>query len=469
MKRLISSFLIIAVLYNLFITAPGCANMIPPTGGPRDSLPPVLLNATPRDSSLNFNSKRIIFTFDEYVQLQDVQQNLIVSPVPKNTPTVEHRLRNVTVTLRDTLEENTTYTLNFGNSIRDNNEGNPLKNFTYSFSTGQQLDSFSLTGNVTLAETGKVDSTMIVMLHNNLADSSVSKGRPRYIARVDGKGNFYFQNLPEGTFRLYALKDEGGMRRYGSRSQLFAYADDPVTIPHNDSSIQLRAFIDTVELDDDLPASQPQSNANAQPKRITYSTNLINNSVQDLLSPLVINITQAPLKTFDSTKVQLFNEQFQPSTGYKVSLDTTGKIITITNPWVEASVYNLVIGPDFATDTLNKTLGITDTLNFKTRNESDYGSVRLRFLNLDLSKNPILQFVQNDKVVKSYPMAGREFATKLFEPGEYNLRIVLDENKNGIWDTGKFLTEKRQPERIIFIERKVNIKANWDNEIDITL
>lgn len=468
MKRLLPGFLILAALYGIFFTAPGCANMIPPTGGPRDSLPPVLLNATPRDSSLNFNSKKITFTFNEYVQLTDVQQNLIVSPVPKTNPTVEYKLRNVTVTLRDTLEENTTYTLNFGNSIRDNNEGNPLKNFSYAFSTGPELDSFSLQGNVTIAETGKVDSTLIVLLHQNLADSAVSKERPRYIARLDGAGNFMFQNLPAGTFNLYALKDEGGMRRYSSPGQLFAYSDAPVVVPFSGEDIKLRAFIDSVIVDDDLPASSG-ANAAAQPKTLQYNTNLINNSVQDLLSPLELTVRNVPFKTFDSNGVKLYNELYQLEPSYTARLDTSNLKVTITNPWKENTTYNLILDKAFATDTLNRSLAKTDTLTFQTKRENEYGAVRLRFLNLDLSLNPILQFVQNDQVVKSYPMSGRDFATKLFEPGEYSLRIVLDENKNGIWDTGKFLREKRQPERIIFIERKVNVKANWDNEIDITL
>jgi hypothetical protein len=467
MKRLLPGFLILAAVYGIFFTAPGCANMIPPTGGPRDSLPPVLMNATPRDSSLNFNSKKITFTFNEYVQLTDVQQNLIVSPVPKTNPTVEFKLRNVTVTLRDTLEENTTYTLNFGNSIRDNNEGNPLKNFSYAFSTGPELDSFSLQGNVTIAETGKVDSTLIVILHQNLADSAVSKERPRYIARLDGSGNFMFQNLPSGTFNLYALKDEGGMRRYSSPGQLFAYADAPVVIPFSGEEIKLRAFIDSVIVDDDLPA--PSGANAAQPKTLQYNTNLINNSVQDLLSPLELTVRNVPFKTFDSNGVKLYNELYQLEPSYSAKLDTSNFKVIITNRWKENTTYNLILDKAFATDTLNRSLAKTDTLTFQTKRENEYGAVRLRFLNLDLSLNPILQFVQSDKVIKSYPMSGREFATKLFEPGEYSLRIVLDENKNGIWDTGKFLREKRQPERIIFIERKVNVKANWDNEIDITL
>src|SRR5690606_11355640 len=130
------------------------------------------------------------------------QQNLLVSPVPKITPTVESKLREVTVTLRDTLEENTTYSLNFGDAIKDVNEGNPVRNFTYIFTTGSRLDSLSITGNVLLAESGKVDTTLIVVLQTDYADSALRE-RPRYVAKLDSRGYFRFGNLPAATYALY--------------------------------------------------------------------------------------------------------------------------------------------------------------------------------------------------------------------------------------------------------------------------
>jgi hypothetical protein len=111
----------------------GCANIAAPTGGFRDSLPPVLLGVVPRDSFEHFTEKKIVFTFNEYVELNEIQQNLLVSPTPKINPIVESKLRTVTVRIKDTLEENTTYSINFGNAIRDINEGNALKDFTIYF------------------------------------------------------------------------------------------------------------------------------------------------------------------------------------------------------------------------------------------------------------------------------------------------------------------------------------------------
>ena len=153
----------------------GCANIVPPLGGPRDSIPPKLVFVTPRDSSKNFTANKIVFNFNEYIDPKDVRTELIVSPVPKLEPIVDAKLRTLTIRIKDTLQPNTTYSFNFGNAIRDVNEGNILRGFTYVFSTGRYIDSMTFTGNVLVANTGKADSTLIVMLHKNLDDSAVVK------------------------------------------------------------------------------------------------------------------------------------------------------------------------------------------------------------------------------------------------------------------------------------------------------
>jgi len=140
-KYFISSVLIILAIAISLISSPGCANIIPPQGGPRDSLPPVLEKVSPADSTLNFTGNKITFTFDEFIEVQNISENLIFSPTPSVNPYVEYKLKTVSVKLKDSLEANTTYTINFGNAIKDFTEGNPYKNFTYTFSTGNFIDS----------------------------------------------------------------------------------------------------------------------------------------------------------------------------------------------------------------------------------------------------------------------------------------------------------------------------------------
>ena len=214
MKPLFSFAVIIFFMAVAVLFGGSCANIIPPNGGPRDSIPPVLLTASPKDSTLNFRGNKITLTFDEYVDLQDVQNQLLFTPLFQNNPKVEVGGRSINVSFRDSLEANTTYILNFGDAIRDYNESNILKGYNYTFSTGPALDSLELSGKVVLAQNGKIDSTLSVILHKNLDDSAVQNSRPQYVVKLDAAGNFRFRNLPAGRFAIYALGEAGTSRRY---------------------------------------------------------------------------------------------------------------------------------------------------------------------------------------------------------------------------------------------------------------
>jgi hypothetical protein len=477
MKQVLSILFLIIVIAQFQVLTVGCANIIPPLGGPKDSLPPLLMRANPQDSTRNFAAKKIVFEFDEFIaQPDNLQENLLVSPVPKSTPIVTSKLRTLTITIKDTLEENTTYSINFGNAIKDINEGNILKNFTYVFTTGPAIDSLTVSGKVIIAETGKTDSTLIAVLHRSTDDSAVIKERPRYVAKTDRDGQFTFRNLPPGTFALYVFKDEGGQRKYMNKGQLFAFTDSLVNTTEN-KSFTLYAYTEKEEKKEDKPKavtpainrpSATKGSAAVQDKRLKIETNLANQEL-DLLGNLEISFKTAPLKYFDSSKVQLTNEKYEPVTGYRFTLDTSKKKLTLQHKWEANTAYNLIVDKDFAEDTLEHKLARTDTLKFRTKKESEYGLVRLRFLNLDLSKNPVLQFVQGDQIKYSHVFTDRNFNAKLFVPGEYDLRILFDANKNGIWDPGEFFGKHLQPEKVIPVPRKLTIKANWDNEIDITL
>ena len=213
--KIVSPFFLLIFLITKIVVLPGCANIIPPTGGDRDSLPPILVKVTPPDSTKGFNTRTITFTFDEYIdQPQEIFKNLMVSPNYTTPPVVESKLRTLTVKIKDTLEPNTTYYFNFGDAIKDINEGNVLHNFSYIFTTGDTFDTLQLSGKVLLAETGGIDSTLVVMLYKNDADSAVRE-RARYITKLDGKGNFRFLYLPQGTYYIYVMDDS---KRYSERS-----------------------------------------------------------------------------------------------------------------------------------------------------------------------------------------------------------------------------------------------------------
>ncbi len=465
--RFITLFMLLGLGLSKILFLESCANIIPPSGGPRDSLPPVLLKADPPDSTLNFRGDRITLTFNEYVTLQDVQNNLMFTPTFNVNPQIDARLRTLTIRLRDTLEPNTTYVFNFGNAVVDNNEGNAIRGFDYTFSTGPQLDSLEFSGRVLLAETGQVDSTLTVILHRNLADSAVVKERPRYVTRVDRNGTFTFKNLPPGSFAVYALGEAGLLRRYQS-NQFFAFANAPVLISDSVAPLTLYAYKETPRpVQSNLPAATPKGTKGNTENRIRFSTNY-GTGDQDLLKDLIISFEQ-PLRTFDASKISLTRDSIFNSVSYTTSLDSTKKLLTIKTTWTEGSRYNLILDRDFADDSSGNKLLKSDTLFFKSRKKSEYGAVSIRFRNIDTVQNPVLQIVQNGIVVYSSPVNGNTFTSSLFLPGEYELRMLHDSNNNGVWDPGQFFRNKRQPERVTPIERRITIRPAWTNEFEINL
>jgi len=463
MKKAFFSFLFIFLIAKILVLTTGCANIIPPLGGPRDSLPPVVIDIRPADSTKEFKGNRIVFSFDEYVEIQDVQKNLIVSPTPKVAPNVERKLNVIIVKLKDTLEPKTTYSLNFGNSIKDLNEGNVIRNFTYLFSTGDYFDSLQFSGKVLLAKTGGVDTTITVLLHRNTDDSAIAKEKPRYIARVDPNGNFIFRNLPAGTFALYAMKDEGSSFRFSGRDQLFAFADKPVTVGKDTAAITLYAFPDN---EGASTATPPKTRGQtSKEKRLVVTANLEGDQ-QDLLKDFILNF-DTPLKTFDTTKIVFATDStFTPVTGYRFVKDSLNRNVTLKNTWKEGTTYHLILDKEFATDTLGKKLLKADTITFKTKSLTDYGNLKIKFPNLDMSKNPVLLFLQSDNVVDSAILTTPDFSRQVFPPGEYQLRMLYDDNKNGTWDPGQFFGLRKQPELIKNIEQKITVKANLDNVFD---
>jgi hypothetical protein len=467
MKQIFTALFLISIGFFIVSSMNSCANIVPPGGGPRDSLPPRLVTSIPKDSALNVSTQKITLTFDEYVEVKDVQEQLIVSPIPKNQPVIDYKLRNVTIKLRDSLEPNTTYSLNFGNSIKDVNESNAAKNFVYVFSTGNKLDNNSFSGKVILAETGKIDSTMIVVLHKNLSDTAIIKNSPRYYAKLKGDGSFMFNNLPNGKFNVFAITNNY-YKRYEDSTSLFAFLDSSVEINSSSKLVILNAFEESKKKAPAPTASQqPKAGTAAQDKRLRYTANL-EGGRQDLLNKVLRLDFNKKLTKFDSSKIILTDTSFKPITGYTVSLDTGKTKVSITSNWKQDMQLRLLIQKDAMTDSAGTTLTKADTIKFSTKKEAEYGSVKLRFNNLDTTKNPVLQIVRGNDIVESIPLKQREFYRKLFVPGEYELRILFDTNKNGIWDAGNY-NQKKQPEIVKQLDKKLALRANWDNENDINM
>ncbi len=442
-----------------------CGQQVAPTGGPKDSLPPKLVMAVPGINATNFKSDRITLYFDEYVTLDNPFEKITYSPIPKVNPNTDGKLRTITIKIKDTLEPNTTYSIDFGESIKDINEGNILKNFNYAFSTGEYIDSAFLTGQVFIAETGLTDSTLVAVLHNNLDDSAVVKFKPRYFARLKGDGSFLFRNLKPGSYNLFAIKDQNGDRKYDQSSELIAFMNNTITIG-SDTSVLLFAF--EAARTDSTVIKKPAAKASDKKKedrRLRFSNNF-DGGRQDLLSDLIFT-SEHPLKTFDSTKLRLTDLSYQ-DLPFSVEKDSTNKKITLKTTWKEGAKYNLIIEKDFASDTLDNATLKTDTLSFNAKKESDYGSIDLKIENIDSTLHPIVFLNKNSKTFLKQALEKSRYRIKLFDPGDYEVKILFDVNNNGKWDTGDYW-KKLQPEKVVARKKPINIRANWDNEILIDL
>jgi uncharacterized protein (DUF2141 family) len=470
----------------------GCANIIPPTGGPKDTLPPVLLTAAPVEFAKHVSGNKIVFKFDEYIDYKDIRTELVVNPVPKIDPITDSHLQTVTVKLKDTLQPNTTYTLNFYKGIKDVNEGNILRNFTYVFSTGDHIDSGQFFGNVVVALTGKPDSSMVVILEKKLDDSAVFKERPRYLTKVDTMGRFVFEHIEQGRYAVYAIRDEGGSHKYLSRSQLFAFADAPVDVRLSTAPVTLYAYQEVPETKSSTKSgssgsggssgssggtsggnnnsSKPSRRAKDKDRRLELETNATN-GVFDILDTFKLSFTTG-LKIFDSTLIRFTDENFKdiPLNRYRWVRDTTNKHFYLAYIWPLETKFNLILAKTFAVDSADRKLLKDDTIAFKTKKDIDYGEVRVRVFNLDLSRKPVLLFYSGDALKVSIPFGNKKEVQKLlFKPGDYELRILYDANGNGKWDTGEFFKKHKQPEKVITVMKKFTVKANWDNDRDITL
>ncbi len=461
--KIISVFFFTAILSALLLTGPGCANIVPPSGGPRDSLPPLLISSFPKDSATNVITQKIVLNFDEFVELKSPSEKVLVAPYPSQPPLIESKLRSVTIRLKDSLLPNTTYVIDFGDAIADLNEGNILRNFRYVFSTGNQIDSNELTGNIVLAETGKTDSTLFALLYRKEEDSTVAKETPPYVARLNGKGQFRFTNLPAGTYYVYGLLDADGNKKFNQPIETFAFLDSPVVVNGATTPVTLYAFASEKEKKRGPAAGTGRD----QIRKLIYTTNLKENA-QDLLDTLTLSYSK-PLKQADSSKIRLVEDSVLQKPLLVVNDTTRNKLLLLTS-WKPGSTYHLFLDREYATDTSGLTTTANDTLQFRVKQEDEYGSIRIRFKNADTSLHPVLLFYNGDQLEASFPLTGNQFYRKLFPPGSYKLSILYDANRNGVWDPGSYFTKpRRQPERVLFLDKTITIKENWDNETEIEL
>ena len=235
------------ILFLLLFVCIGCAKKGSITGGLKDTIAPTLKISFPENFSTNFKGNQIKLTFDEYIKLKGLEKQLIVSPPMKNEPLIipSSVTKYLTIQIKDTLQPNTTYSFNFGQSITDNNEGNPLNQFKYVFSTGPYIDSLALGGRVKDALDREVESFVSVMLYEvneKFKDSVVYTSPPRYITNtLDSLKTFRLENLKAGKYLLVAMKDRNNNNKFNPKTEKIGFHKQFITIP-NDTVYEIELF-----------------------------------------------------------------------------------------------------------------------------------------------------------------------------------------------------------------------------------
>jgi len=458
---------------------------------------------------------------------------LYIKPALAEKPKYAVRGKKVVVELNNQLDENTTYIINFGNSISDITEGNKLPGFNYVFSTGNEIDSLTLTGFVFDAFTKKPKKNILVGLYLNNEDSTVLKEKPYYFGQTKNNGSFKFNNLKEGKYNLVALEDLNSNLKYDPFSDGIAFLDTMISVRYDtlDNPINLSLFTElkttnrveeknyyhpgrlnlllekkslatTINLVDnqfsDNTSSKKFSNTDSivfwvsnidsvsklaltakidnqpidtllvkirKPKKKRDSTLKFSaNTIENLPHFELVTLTfKAPIKQVDSSLIQLINED---SISIPFSLEVESQTLYLMADLKADIDYTLSLLPQAILDLYGRT---NDSINllFHTIPENQYGSLILHYKKESPNTQHIIQLLQKGKVTEEsiVTKAIETLNYKNLKPGNYQLKVIEDVNKNGVWDAGDYL-KRKQPELVKLFEDKIDLKGGWD--LDLT-
>ena len=387
-KSLYYIFIIIAaaVMYS-------CANIGNPSGGPIDKTPPIFMRSNPTPNAVNVKDRKIEIFFDEIVTLKDPSTKIIVSPAQTEMPRMSALGRKVTVELVDSLLPNTTYTIDFSNSIQDNNEGNAIDNFAFAFSTGSVIDSMRVSGYVLDSRTLEPMQSVVVGLQSNLVDSAFHKEKLQRVALTNDRGQFTIRNVSPGSYHIFALKDLDRDYKFGNPTEDIAFLDS-IIVP----SIGSREAADTVyndlnEIDTIMRATRPAY----FPNDILLSMFNEDRKSQYLANNLRVDSTRISL-TFAAASdtlpsLSIVGRNDVPDQWYTLERSQTNDTLTywIRPPHLVSADTLMVATTYLRTDTTSNLSWGTDTLKFtfqrqkakkKKKNEETDSLEQIRFMEL---------------------------------------------------------------------------------------
>ena len=515
----------IAVVFLLW----SCAQQAPLTGGDKDTVPPKIIEfkTNPKNLSTNFQSNTVKVEFNEYIKLKNTSKNFFVNPPIQNID-VKAANKTVLISINEKLKNQTTYTFNFGNAIEDITEGNVLEDFKYVISTGAFIDSNFFNGFAYDAFSKKPIEKTKVLLFENEIDTLNDEAIPNYFSMAKEDGSFALENLKESPFFLVAFEDENENNSYDSKTERIGFINSQI-VPLNkqDSSSKVPSLVlfseekklklidkkylfpgkilllfnqktDAVNVSSmdktlfQMVRNQPSDSVEFWIDSITtklqtfkISSPLLDSTrsisiptlapkvVESIFTFKVKNLSNLkpnrplqlqfnhPILSVDSQKINLSKD----SIFYPLNFEYTDNIFFLYLPDNKSESFKLSALPG----AFNSIYGFTNdstTIKIQPKSKSDYGSIYFSVSVSDAS-NFICQVLKNEKIVESFYSTNHSLkgSSTMCLPGNYNLRIIKDTDKNRKFTTGNFI-KKKQPEQVIYYNEPIEIKAGWDVEVN---
>ena len=560
-----------------------CANVVTPSGGPKDEKSPVVLNASPENYSTNFKGKTIHLTFDEFVTLNNPANNVLISPPMNKKPTFRTSGKSVIIRFEEQLKPNTTYSIHFGDAIKDLHEGNVFKGYTFNFSTGASIDSLSLKGKVLSASTLTPMEGMTIGLYSDdndtlSIDSLPYRVKPTYITTTDKKGNYEFSGLANKEYLIFALKDNNSNMIYDLPNEEIAFhsnlvkpyfidyhidkdtiakdsiSNDSIRIidsiaesekpkhpvyelfsfiqedsvqklfkkelveqgllrfvfryPANNVDIKVLEEVpdtfnilpvystrkdtvlwyftpckdslwisinDGVNISDtthySLKPRESTSRRRRQKeenviKKLTVKNNLKANKIKPE-EPIILTFNEPVIDISQSEWLLLIENK---DTLYRKSqlekIDEYGFKYQIVKDFKQDQKYQLII-PDSVFYGIRNVTNDSIKMSFSVQDESTLGNI---YINVEIPEN-VPQVVieltdEKGKTIDKHIITNsQELAFEYLDPGKYKLKAIIDLDANGEWSPGNF-SRKLQPEKIVFYKATLEVRANWDIDLD---
>lgn len=558
-----------------------CANIGVPDGGPFDETPPKFLKSIPERGALNSNKKKITLEFDEFIKVEKASEKVVVSPPQIQVSEIKANGKKVTVNLQDSLKPNTTYTIDFSDAIVDNNEENPLGNFTYTFSTGSVIDTLEVAGTLLDAYNLEPIKGMLVGLHGNLADSAFTKIPFDRVGRTDSRGHFSIRGVAPGSYRIYGLQDANQSYSFDQKSEMIAFYDS-IIIPRLEERIRQDTLwkdsltIDTITdvkytyylpdnillrgFKEELTTQYFVKNERLTPQKFSFyfavpadtlpivkglnfdadnafliEKNVNNDTIHywikdslvykkdtlemtvdyfytdtlNLLVPKTDTLHLAVKKVIVKEKKRKKDDEPELTKFLKLLLSAPPVMDVYDNirmefdepiAWFDSTAIHLeqkvdtvwkeipfVFRKDSArlrsyellaewepekeyrfmidSTAFHSEYGLfTDKMEqvFKVRSLDEYSALYMKVAGVD-SVAVVELLNDQDKVVRQVRVVDGEADFYYLNPGKYYIRMFVDSNRNGRWDTGLY-ANKRQPEMVYYYPQPLELKAMWEVE-----